>query len=100
MSDRGRDQGDFITVRATVHGRVQGVGFRFSARSKATRLGVAGWVRNDPSGTVSVLCEGPRNRVERFLEWLRQGPPSARVTKVNSQEEPYRGEFSGFGVKG
>jgi acylphosphatase len=60
---------------ALVSGRVQGVGFRYSARDKAIRLGLTGWVRNEYDGTVSVLAEGPRAKLDHFSRMASQRPP-------------------------
>ena len=68
---------------ATVSGRVQGVGFRYSARDKAIGFGLTGWVRNEWDGNVSVRAEGKRENLDRFLEWLRNGPPGAYVASVD-----------------
>ena len=67
-----------VRARAVVHGRVQGVFYRDSCRTEARRLGVRGWVRNRDDGTVEVVAEGPRDRVDQFLSWCRQGPPRGR----------------------
>lgn len=68
------------TFRVT--GRVQGVGFRWSAQEEAQRLGLAGWVRNDDDGAVSGLIQGPEAAVEGFAAWLRRGPRGALVRDV------------------
>jgi acylphosphatase len=68
--------------RYRVSGRVQGVGFRYAALQEARRLGVAGWVRNLPDGQVEVLAQAEAVVLERFHDWLRQGPPAARVLEV------------------
>lgn len=96
MSDTPDDQ---VTLTVVVRGRVQGVGFRFSARSRARKLNLTGYVRNEPDGSVRVVCEGPRERVEQFKRWLRQGPPGAHVTDLDTREEPYRGQFRTFSVE-
>lgn len=67
-------------ARVVVWGRVQGVGFRYSAYYQAVRLGVTGWVRNLPGGEVAALVQGDSARVEAMIEWLRSGPRAARVT--------------------
>ena len=71
-------------LSAVVHGRVQGVSYRWNARAEATRLGLSGWVRNQPDGTVDVYAVGSRADLERFLTWLEAGPPGARVTRVDA----------------
>jgi acylphosphatase len=96
MSDSDNDA---VGMTAVVHGRVQGVGFRFSARSTARKLNLTGWVRNEPDGTVRVTCEGSRENVQRFKQWLHQGPPGAHVSKVDAREEPYRGQYRTFSVE-
>ena len=66
----------------TVHGRVQGVWFRDSTRREATRLGISGHAINLPDGNVEVLACGPAPQLDELEAWLHQGPPLARVTKV------------------
>jgi acylphosphatase len=71
-----------IAKRAVVSGMVQGVAFRWSTKTRARELGVAGWVRNLPDGSVEVWAEGPAIAVEDLLRWLERGPPAARVEGV------------------
>ena len=87
-----------IRLRLIIEGRVQGVWFRESARKAAQRIGVNGWVRNRPGGTVEVVAEGAEDRVRELAAWCRRGPPSARVTAVHETEEVFRGEFNSFDV--
>lgn len=76
-----------MATRMVVHGRVQGVFFRASTRDLAARHDVAGWVRNDPGGTVTVHLEGPSGGVEAVAGWVRGGgPPDARVERVEEDE--------------
>ncbi len=86
-------------LHAVVHGRVQGVNFRYYTIQEASRLGLTGWVCNRRDGTVEVVAEGPRDRLERLERFLHQGPPSARVTQVESSWEPANGEFDTFRVR-
>ena len=67
---------------AVVAGRVQGVGYRFFALERARALGLAGSVRNLPSGGVLVDAEGPDGVLRSYLVELHQGPPAARVSDV------------------
>lgn len=78
-------------ISGKVTGRVQGVMFRDSCRREAERLGVAGWVRNEPDGSVAFEAEGPRAAVEALVSWCRTGPPGARVTDVTTHEVPPEG---------
>lgn len=71
-------------MHAVVRGRVQGIGFRQSARSVARSLGLYGWVRNTPQGTVEVWAQGPEDSVHRMIDWLWLGPPGAAVFGVES----------------
>ncbi len=73
---------DDLGVLCRVEGRVQGVGFRWSTAERARRQGLRGWVRNDPDGSVRVFVQGPPSAVRSFLQWLEQGPSSARVDQV------------------
>ncbi len=72
-------------VRVRIKGLVHGVSFRSSMAQLAADLGVRGWVRNLPDGSVEAFLEGDERRVKRVLEWARSGPPRARVDKVDVQ---------------
>jgi acylphosphatase len=84
---------------ALIRGRVQGVGFRYSAIREARRLGVDGWVRNTPEGDVEVWAEGPGEKLEAFLKWLRRGPLGARVETVRHETRAPRGDYTSFTVE-
>ena len=84
-------------VDVTVTGRVQGVFFRAEARREASRLGVAGWVRNDPDGSVTAHFEGDPDAVEAMVAWCREGPPHARVERVDVRDTQPTGA-QGFDV--
>jgi acylphosphatase len=88
-----------IHLSARVHGRVQGVGFRYQTRSQAHRLGLSGYVKNRFDGTVEVEAEGPRDRIDHFKRWLEKGPPGARVTRLDASESAARGIYGGFTVE-
>jgi acylphosphatase len=77
---------DWIARRCLVAGRVQGVFYRASTRSRAESLGVTGHARNLPDGRVEVLACGPSAAVESLCEWLWAGPPAASVTRVDVEE--------------
>ncbi len=70
---------------------MQGVGFRFRTEREAIRLGVAGTVRNLFDGRVEAEFEGSPDAVESLTEWLRRGPPSARVSGIEVEEREPRG---------
>lgn len=75
--------------KAWVHGRVQGVGFRYSTQAEARTLGVLGYARNLDDGSVEVLAWGEAEQVDALIAWLKVGGPrSARVEKV--LVEPYQ----------
>jgi acylphosphatase len=83
---------DFLRARVT--GRVQGVGFRWSAISEARRLGLRGRVRNAADGSVEVEAAGGAGSLAAFLAWLRRGPPGARVTGVEVDPAgPWQDDF-------
>ncbi len=73
-----------ICMRYTVSGRVQGVFFRASTQREARSLGITGYAKNLPDGSVEVLACGPQPAVEQLGEWLWVGPPAARVRQVES----------------
>jgi acylphosphatase len=87
-------------VLATVHGRVQGVNFRFFVMRNATALGLKGYVRNLSDGrAVEVYAEGEKEKLDELLGYLNIGPPRADVRVVDVEWSPYRGNFSDFGVR-
>ncbi len=90
-----------MNIRAQVlfFGRVQGVFFRDNARGKAQEMGVTGWVRNLRDGSVEAVMEGPRDDVEKLIEWCRSSQPYARVTEAKVSWEDYTGEFSDFFIR-
>ncbi|MEP7289236.1 MAG: acylphosphatase [Chloroflexota bacterium] len=71
-------------LHAIVHGRVQGVSFRYNAQLKAQMLGLTGWVRNLADGTVETKAIGEHAVLEGFLAWLRIGPSGAKVSRVEA----------------
>ena len=83
-----------VTKHVIVHGRVQGVGFREYLRREAERLGVTGWVRNRHDGTVEAMVHGWPEDVATVLDWVRRGPPGARVAATDVSEAS--GEFDTF----
>ena len=85
-------------ARLRISGRVQGVFFRAEASDRARSLGVAGWIRNAPDGSVEAVFEGDGERVDSLIEWCRRGPPGARVDDVAVEWEDPRGE-SGFSAR-
>ena len=86
-------------ARIFVSGVVQGVFFRATTRETADQIGgISGWVRNLPDGRVEALAEGDRAKLDRLIEWLRHGPPGARVDDLTVQWEPATGEHYGFRI--
>lgn len=69
-----------------VSGRVQGVYFRASARDVARSLGLRGYVRNEPEGSVYIEVEGEDKALTEFTDWCRKGPPRAHVTEIQIEE--------------
>jgi acylphosphatase len=84
---------------ATVRGRVQGVGFRVHVLRAARDLGLVGWVANQPGGHVRCVAEGSRPALDGLLASLREGPPGARVERVDESWATASGEFARFEVR-
>jgi acylphosphatase len=81
-----------------VRGRVQGVFFRADAQRRASSLGLSGWVRNEPDGSVEAVFEGDPERVDSMVGWCRRGPAGAEVESVEAEDEQPQGEL-GFRVR-
>ena len=87
------------SVEIVVAGAVQGVAFRWQASAEAERLGVMGWVRNEPDGTVRCRAEGPAEAVTGFVAWCRRVPRWATVERVEVTDVE-RGGFGSFEISG
>ena len=91
------DTKERLSVQIT--GRVQGVGFRNFTQMRARQLGVTGWVRNEPDGSVRLEAEGPRGALEDLQAAVQDGPRMARVETVDAEWTDATGEFEVFRVR-
>jgi len=91
--------GDNARVHIIVHGVVQGVFFRSTTAEKGLSLGLTGWAKNLPDGTVEIISEGEKEKLERLVEWSKKGPPSAVVTSIDVNWEEPKNEFETFNVR-
>ena len=91
---------NLTSVRVTVYGRVQGVYFRGFTARRARELSLTGYVRNLPDlKAVEVQAEGERKQIEKLIDYLKVGPPAAKVKRVVTEWSEYTGKFSGFNVR-
>jgi acylphosphatase len=89
-----------VRLTGWVRGRVQGVGFRWWTRATALEIGgMAGYAGNLGDGRVQVVAEGPRERCERLLDWLRHGDTPGRVDGVTEIWGEPRGGYEGFEIR-
>ena len=86
-------------VHIIVHGSVQGVFFRSNTRDIASSLGLKGYVRNMPDGTVEVVAEGNEDKTKELVEFCKKGPEAAEVTKTDVEFEKASNEFKSFEVR-
>lgn len=96
MEEKGKS---LARLQATVHGRVQGVSFRYYTQRRARELGLVGYVRNLWEGTVEIVAEGPREALEELLAFLWVGPRAAFVTQVDTDWPSPTGAFTHFEVR-
>ena len=93
-------KGDSVRMTAWVHGRVQGVGFRWWTRSRGLELGLVGTASNLRDGRVEVVAEGPRTACDQLLAWLEEQPSTkarpGAVTGVTHRWSAPSGAFKGF----
>jgi acylphosphatase len=87
-----------VRRRVVVHGNVQGVFFRDTARREAEARGVAGWITNRPDGAVEAVFEGDQEAVEALVDFCRRGPRGAEVESVDESREEPEG-LSGFDIR-
>ncbi|MDX8404160.1 MAG: acylphosphatase [Mariprofundaceae bacterium] len=81
-----------------VEGRVQGVGFRYYTQQEANRLGIHGWVKNFPDGSVETLICGGEDELNAMLAWLKHGPSSAMVTQTHIEPTSLDPNLTGFNI--
>ena len=93
------DSGSTRAISAVARGRVQGVAYRYTTQRVGERLGLVGWVRNERDGSVSVRAQGDSAVISRFIDFLEEGPPAARVEVVAVNEVPIDPRLSGFTVR-
>lgn len=85
-------------VNIRVSGKVQGVSFRESAKQMADDLGLTGFVRNEPNGSVYIEAEGEEASIEKFVAWCKEGPEHAKPDAVTSSRQPLS-DFDGFKIE-
>lgn len=89
-----------MAARFLVHGRVQGVGFRWWVWRHATRLSLRGYARNLRDGDVEVVVDGPETALGELERLLGAGPPAARVERVERSQIPHEVPIpNGFDIK-
>lgn len=86
-------------VTLNINGLVQGVCFRAATKDTADRLGIKGWVRNLPDGSVEALFEGSHDDLEKAVKWCHSGPPGARVYHIDEKWAEYAGDFDAFNIR-
>lgn len=79
-----------ICKRFIVSGRVQGVWYRGSTQQQAKNLGIKGYARNLPDGSVEVMACGPQEKIMQLRSWLQQGPVNAKVSGVHTEDTEFR----------
>jgi acylphosphatase len=90
---------ELASLQAIVYGYVQGVFFRAFVSMRARELGLTGYVRNLPEGTVEIKVEGERNKLEKLIGYLKVGPPGARVEKVVTNWSKHTGSYFDFNIR-
>ena len=86
--------------RIIVHGRVQGVGFRYFVQHVGNLLGLTGNVRNCPDWTVEIIVEGNPKKIIEFINEVEKGPSLARVHRVDVADIPVEGTYGSFSIEG
>ncbi len=82
-----------------IHGKVQGVGYRFFATRVARRLGLKGSIQNLRDGTVEALVEGEKEKIDEWIEDLKEGPRYAEVDHIDQETKEFTGRLGDFDVK-
>jgi acylphosphatase len=93
--NQGPQMSNKICIQCNIFGRVQGVWYRASAQQEATKLGLTGWAKNMPDGSVEVIACGDEEQIQSFLTWLKKGSDNAEVEEMIYEEINYQ-EFEDF----
>ncbi len=88
-----------VRVHVLISGLVQGVFFRYTAKTEAEKLNITGWIRNLPNNKVEAIFEGNKKGVQQIIDWCHQGPYGAVVRNVDVTWQEYSGEFGEFLIK-
>lgn len=99
QNENAAQHAEQIELHAVVHGRVQGVGFRYFVVHKAQALGLHGYARNESNGDVEVVAQGDRTVLERLLLHLQRGPSAAEVERVDTTWRERTEHIRGFHVR-
>lgn len=85
-------------IEIKITGQVQGVFFRQAAKEVADNLGITGWARNEPDGSVRIVAEGEEEKLQKLAEWCKTGTRGAQVTFVDVALHSVTGEFNEFQI--
>ncbi|PJE50486.1 MAG: acylphosphatase [Candidatus Yanofskybacteria bacterium CG10_big_fil_rev_8_21_14_0_10_36_16] len=85
-------------LKISITGKVQTVGFRYSAKQKADELGINGFASNEQDGSVHIEVEGTLEKIEEFIKWCQQGPTNAKVENLTSEEGKIK-NYQGFEIQ-
>lgn len=88
-----------VTALIEVYGIVQGVGMRYSVFRKAKALGIKGYVRNRPDGSVEIVAEGYKDNIEKLIDYIRNGIRWARVDDIIVHWDDYKARYNSFDIK-
>jgi len=90
---------EIVRLHIVIEGRVQGVFFRASTIEESSKLGLTGWVKNCPDGSVEAVFEGDMDKIDQILAWCKKGPPGAVVRNVETIWEQATGDYDSFSIK-
>ena len=99
INDGTHNYTDYIRIKAQIFGRVQGVGFRGFAKRYGNALGLAGWVKNLYDGSIEIVAEGEKTKIEKYITLLEKGPTWARVDRITVSRFKFKGDLDSFHVK-
>lgn len=88
-----------VRAKVVISGKVQGVWFRQSTKDEADKLGVMGWCRNCPDGSVEAVFQGEKEAVQSIIDWCHEGPRLARVDEANVEWLNASNEFDDFEIR-
>lgn len=86
-------------IQLTIHGKVQGVSYRYNTKKQAQKHNIKGWVKNQKDGTVKIKAQANKEKLKKLIQWCKKGPTRAQVQKIEKEWKKPQKEYKKFKIK-